>query len=253
MLWVSTLLFERTSVLLAPLVAMVTGGLLARAWWPAPGFADAGAARPVNSPAARGGRTRARGPTSRSTRAPRWAGVALGLGALATMAAGVKESATAWSRLDRNESAAIEYLRTHASRDAVVLTDWDAGYDVQFRAGLATVVDGLLESAENRRRILETCAAFMAPAPVGLERLCARYHARWLLVPPGSAIYSMAAVTGDPLAAVLARGEPVTPGPLMDHVIVHLVAGDADVPGFRRAFVAGGFQVFELTGGTPPH
>jgi hypothetical protein len=178
----------------------------------------------------------------------RWGLAALAASALAAGVAGVLEAATSWSRLDRNQLAAIQFLRDHASRDAIVLCDWDAGYDVQSRAGRATVVDGLLESAENRRRIVDLYAALMARTPDALRRFCARYHATWLLVPPGSAVYSMAVVTGDPLAAVLARGEAVTPGALTDHVIVHLIANDVDLPGFRSAFTAGGFQVYEVVG-----
>jgi hypothetical protein len=168
------------------------------------------------------------------------------------MAAGVFEASTSWSRLDRNERAAIAYLRDHAPRGATVLSDWDAGYDVQSGAGLPTVVDGLLESAENRRRIVGLYAALMDRTPAPLERFCTRYGATWLLVPPASAIHSMAIVTGDPLAGVLARGEPVTVGSLMDHVIIHLVANDLDYPAFRRAFTAGGFQVYEVVAAPRP-
>ena len=52
----------------------------------------------------------------------------------------------------------------------------------------------------------------MDPGSARLEALCDRYQATWVLVPNSSAIYAMAAVTGDPLAPVLARHEGVTRG-----------------------------------------
>jgi hypothetical protein len=38
----------------------------------------------------------------------------------------------------------------------------------------------------------------------------------------------------------------------MEHVIVHLVAGDAPVRGFRAVFASGGFQVFERADAAAP-
>jgi len=236
-----TLAFERTSVLLAPFAAMTLGALAARL----PGAATPAAAASARS--ARRERSRAaRSDPGAGAAGRRALGAALAASAVAAVAAGVFEAATSWSHLDRNERAALDFLRAHAARGAIVLSDWDAGYDVQNVTGLPTVVDGLTESTENRRRILELDTALMERAPDALERLCVRYGARWLLVPPGSAIHGMAVVTGDPLAGMLERGEPVRPGPLTDHVIVHLVANDLDYPAFRRAFTAGPFQVYEV-------
>jgi hypothetical protein len=233
-----TLAFERTGVLLAPVAAMALGGLGAALLTPR--------ATPVAAPrAARQERPR-RAARSAGAAARGWLAAALAASALAAVVAGVVEASTSWSRLDRNERDALRWLRGHAPRGVVVLSDWDAGYDVQSRAGLATVVDGLLESAENRRRIVESYAALMDRSPEALERFCARYGATWLLVPPGSAIHGMAVVTGDPLAGVIERHEPVTDPALLDHVVVHLVANDLDYPAFRRAFTAGGFQVYEV-------
>jgi hypothetical protein len=231
---VTTLLFQRSCVLLAPFLAILIGGLLVLVW--------TGVA--VDSP----GRAR---PTSGSRRSARRAG-RLGVAVLVSAAAagaivsGVVVAATAATRLQPNQQTAIEFLRTHAPKNAVVMCDWDAGYEIQSRAARATVVDGLLESAENRRRIIELYAALMAPTPAALEALCRRYHASWLLLPPSSAIYAMAAVTGDPLADILARGEGVPRGPLTDHLIVHLIEGDSTYTGLRRALKVGGYTVFEV-------
>jgi hypothetical protein len=75
----------------------------------------------------------------------------------------------------------------------------------------------------------------------------------WILVPPAVVLGSAARVTGDPLAEVLARSPSVPAGPLTDHAFVHLVAINvAPPPGFRRAYIAGPFQVYEVIGTQAP-
>ena len=216
----ATLVFQRTAVLLVPVLAVVIGGLAARA-------VDALADR----------KRRVAGGVS----------VALTGAAIAlALVAGVRIAATQTTRLAPNLRTAIEYLRTHAAPDAIVLTDWDTGYDVQSLAGRATAVDGLLESPENRRRILALYSACMDTSAAPLEALCRNVGARWLLLPPSSAIYAMALVDGDPLAAAIASGQPVPRGPLTNHLIVHLLERDRDYPALRRAFTAGGYTVYEV-------
>jgi asparagine N-glycosylation enzyme membrane subunit Stt3 len=231
---IATLLFQRSCVLLAPIIAILVGGLLALSW-----------ARIRAEPARRSAR---RG--QRSRRVARLAGsVGVAVLAMAALTAMASSIPMAWNRVMRlapNERKAIEFLRTHARPGAVVMCDWDAGYEIQSRAGLATVTDGLLESAENRRRIVELYAAMMDPTSAPLEALCRRYRAGWLLLPTSSSIYAMASVTGDPLAEILARHEGVPRGPLTDHMIVHLFERDAEYPGLRRAVEVGGFTVFEV-------
>ena len=233
---VSTLLFQRSCVLLAPFLAIVIGGLVVRAW-----------TRAVADDASRPAR-RARRLPGVARAARRLVVAVLVIAAAGAMVSGVVTVATSARRLAPNQKTAIEFLRTHAPDNAVVLCDWDSGYEIQSRTGRATVVDGLLESAENRRRIIELYAALMDPSSASLEALCRRHHASWLLLPPSTAIYAMAAVTGDPLAEVLARHEAVPRGPLTDHLIVHLIEGDPGYPGLRRALQVGGYTVFEVVG-----
>lgn len=219
---IATLAFERAGVLLAPFVAIVLGVLAARLG------------------------------AFRSTSAARVALWALALSAAATAVVALQQTTTAWARLDHNESDALSWLRAHGSPGDVVVCDWDAGYDVQTRAGMATVVDGFLESANNRQRIIELYRAFIDSSSEPLKRLCARTHARWVLTPPGTAIPSMAHVAGGPLWDAVARGEAIGPGPMMEHTIVHLVGNDRDLPGFRRALTAGPFQIYEVTADGAP-
>ncbi len=179
---------------------------------------------------------------------PRAALAALALAAFAGTGVWALRAARAGAgRPSASLVAATAYLREHAAPGTIVLCDWDAGYEVQARTGHATVMDGMLESEENRRRIREFYGALMDPAPGRLEAMARRHRARWLVLPGGSAIYAMAVVTGDPLAPVLARGEAVPRGPLTDHLIVRLIEGEPSYPGLRRAFEAGGLTVFEFT------
>jgi hypothetical protein len=231
----ATILFERGCVLVAPILSVVIGGLIVRLW----------VAGPIRTLAAR---ARPRRPIR--TLAARSLAAIASASAVAAMVAGVSLAATARSRYSPNERAAIAYLRDHARRGQVVLADWDAGYEIQAFSGLATATDGLLESAENRQRIIELYDALMDPEPGKLEALCRRCRARWLLVPSARAIYAMAVVTGDPVAALIARHEEVPRGPMTDHLILRLIDGDVTYPGFRRALEAGGFTVFEVTDST---
>lgn len=252
LLVVATLFAERTSVLLAPLLAMSLGALAATLW--RAGEAGTSAPSPrtaVTASASRGGtakrgRARAEAPRGQAFAAPRVVALLLALSALGTAGFGVRESSSAWSSLDRSLAASIDWLRAHASQGDVVACDWDAGYDVQARAGLATATDGFLESTTNRARIARLDEAFLAPDAAPLLAACREWHARWILVPSGAAIWSMAVVAGDPLADALARGESITPGPMTNHVIVHLIEGDIAYPGLRGAFEAGPFTVIEV-------
>jgi hypothetical protein len=220
-----TLLFERASVLLAPFAAMVLGGL---------------GARLVQAPAA------GQAPASWRSRAPRFLLVAgLVASSVFTGAAGFEQAKSSGSWLEAGQEMAIRFLRDHTPRDAVILSFWDAGYDIQARAARATVMDGLLESDENRRRIFEFDGALMEPTPEGLERLCARYRARWFLVPPLPYLYTVAAVAGDPIAARIAAGEELRDGVDTERVLFHLMVEDAPVPGFRLAFEARDYRVYE--------
>jgi hypothetical protein len=228
---VGTVSFERTGVLLAPFVAMAVGVLSERL-----------ISSSATAPSAQRGSKAPWNPNVRITLA-----VLLVLTTVTTGVAAVRRSSTAWAKLDPTEAGALAWLRVHSAPGDVVLCDWDAGYDVQARTGLATRVDGLLESAENRRRIIELYGAFMAASPESLRQLCLRCRARWLLVPPGPAIPAMAHVIGDPLWDAVARGERISSGPMMNHTIVHLIGNDVDVRGFRRVFTTTGpFQVYEF-------
>jgi len=223
-----TLLFERASVLLAPFAAMTLGGLGTRL----------GAAPAPAQPRRRDQRRAARVRISLA--------VALAASAIATAAAGILQARTSGSMIQPEQEPAITFLRNHTPRATVILAFWDAGYDIQARAARATVMDGLLESDENRRRIFAFDRALMAPAPDSLAALCDRYRARWFLVPPLPYLYTAAAVAGDPIAARIARGEELRVGVDTEKVLYHLMEADAAVPGFRPAFEAGGYRVYEF-------
>jgi hypothetical protein len=244
-----TLLFERTSVLLAPFAAMALGGLGAR-------LVGAPAARAEPAPASRPPVQAPRPPAKRRRRgSPRpirgWLAAGLVASSLATQVAGIAQALSSGPSLPPDEDAALTFLRDHTPRDAVILAFWDGGYDIQTHAGRATAIDGLLESDENRRRIFAFDAALMAATPDSLERLCELHHARWLLVPPLPYLYTVAAVAGDPIAARIARGDPLRVGVDTERVLYHLMVADVQYPGFRRAYQAGDYRVYEYARGSP--
>ena len=234
-----TLCFERSSVLLAPFAAMALAGMGARLV-----EAPAVTARPAHVPARRRDRS------SRENRggAGLRRGLAVGLAAsaVAACAAGVSQALSSGSVMPLEEAMVVGFLRDHTPRDAVVLSFWDAGYDIQTHARRATVMDGLLESDENRRRIFAFDRALMRPVPDSLGALCARHRASWLLVPPLPYLYTAAAVAGDPIATRIAGGLPLRVGVDTERVLYHLMAADVLVPGFQLAYRAGDYRVYEL-------
>lgn len=260
---VATFLFQRIGVILAPLAAMVLGVLVS---WLHAGEqsvpAPSGGTRANNAaiagpdvPGPSGSRSPAGSRTSGrwGRRIRRTLTAAFAFSTLVTLAAGVTASLTARTFHVRNLAAALRFLRERTPEQAIVACLPDFGYDVQEQAGRATVVDGLLESRENRERIVALDYALMAPDPAALRAFCSRYRATWILVPPAVVLGSAARVTGDPLAEVLARSPSVPAGPLTDHAFVHLVAINvAPPPGFRRAYIAGPFQVYEVIGTRAP-
>jgi hypothetical protein len=240
-----TLAFERTSVLLAPFLSMSLGVLATQlAATPASGALPGTQGKSARQPPATR-RSRGRSPGAGRTAASVLASL-LALSALVTIFAGIREAFTSWARLPAAERLALNYLRDHAPRGAVVLSLWDAGYDLQNQTGLRTVVDGLLEDAENRRRIIELDRAFMETTPTALDTICRRFDATWLLIPPPTWVGGIAVATHDPIAPILERGEPLAPGPQTDHVILHLMLGDRAFPEFREVFEAGGYRVFQV-------
>jgi hypothetical protein len=238
-----TLMFVRTSVLLAPFLVMVLGGLAARLLSrdeaPESGAAEA---KP------RAGRRAKRGASARAMRS-RMA-VALGVSAAWTCALAATQAFGTFSRLSTGERETLAYLVSHSRPDAIVAAPWDEGYDVQ-NAGRRTVVDGLLESVPNRLRIVELDDALMARDPAVLANWCARRGATWLLLSPPTAVQGIAAVAGDPIAEKIKRGDALTPGPETDHVVIHLMLADSPMPGFTPAFDSGGYRLYRV--GTASH
>jgi len=220
---VATFLFLRIGVILAPLAAMVLGVLVSglRAGSRASGRWSMGIRRALTA--------------------------AFAFSTLVTLAVGVVTALNVPTFHVRSLEAALRFLRERTPEHAIVACLPDFGYDVQTQAGRATLVDGLLESRENRERIVALDYALMAPDPAALRAFCSRYRATWLLVPPAVVMGGAAKVTGDPLADVLERSVSLPAGPLTDHAFVPLVAINvAPPPGFRRAYIAGSFQVYEV-------
>jgi hypothetical protein len=169
-----------------------------------------------------------------------------------TLIAGAVHAAGAFSHLGADESRALRFVAEQTPPNAIVATLWDAGYDLEARGGRASLCDGLIEDDENRRRIIALDAALMRRDGAALIRLCDQYGATWLLVPDATSLESVAAVAGDPVAGKIVRGEPLIEGVDTGRVLYHLMMGDALVPGFRRAFVAGGWSVWQRVGAVSP-
>ncbi len=226
-----TLLFERNKVLLAPLAAVALGGLAARLVERASGGA------PVR------GATRARG------RPPAHVALAI-LFAVCVAVTTWQAAMLAISRrpaLNPGLEEAIRFLRESTPPDAVVMSPWEHGYEVQAYARRATVMDGLIESPENQRRIVAFAGAAMSPKADSLAALCRRHRAGWLLVPPSSHLYAVAVVARAPFLDKLLPGKPLTPAEA-DRVLVQMMVLGRAYPGFERVFESDGYRIYRVAG-----
>jgi len=226
-----TLLFERNKVLLAPLAAVALGGLAARL-----------VERARSEAPARGvERTRGRPP----------AHVALAILFAACLAVTTWHAAMlAISRrpaLSPGLEEAIGFLRESTPPDAVVMSPWEHGYEVQAHARRATVMDGLIESPENQRRIVAFAEAAMSPKADSLAALCRRHRAGWLLVPPSSHLYAVAVVARAPFIGKLLPGTPLTPAEA-DRVLVQMMVLGRAYPGFEKVFDRNGYRIYRVAG-----
>jgi hypothetical protein len=211
-----TLLFARTKVLAAPLLALDAALLVAAAGRlpagararPARGDrhlaviaalavvlalaaayvalrlapAMAGAARPA---VVAGGVVAAAAlAAGMALRGGRAAPVALALGMVAwTGLEGVALARVLPSALPPAVARGVELLAHHADPGDVVLADWGNGYTIQLGARLPTVTDGFLESEAMRRRIGAFARALYADDEAVLADLCARYDVRFVWIP----------------------------------------------------------------------
>jgi asparagine N-glycosylation enzyme membrane subunit Stt3 len=213
-----TLLFERNKVLLAPLVAIACGGLAAA-------LTDG----------------------ARDRRAARGALVILlGVCAVVTTFHAVMLATSRRRALAPGLEGALEYLRDRTPAGAIVMSPWEHGYEVQSYAGRATAMDGLIESAENQRRIAAFADAAMMQAPDSLAALCRRHRAGWLLVPPSTHLYALAVVARAPFLAKLLPGTPLTRAEA-DRVLVQMMVLGRDYPGFEKVFERAGYRVYRVT------
>jgi hypothetical protein len=213
-----TVLFERNQVLLGPLAAIACGGL----------------------PLSFAGRGRERGRTTARV-----------LTILFGLCAAVATYHAAMLALSRRPALApgvrdaLEFLRERTPADAIVMSPWEHGYELQAYARRASVTDGLIESAENQRRIVAFAEAAMAQSPDSLAALCRRYRAGWLLVPPSTHLYGVAAVARSPIAAKVLAGVPLKPAEA-DHALVQMMVFGREYAGLVKAFERDGYRIYRV-------
>jgi len=231
-----TLLMNRNKVLLAPLVAVIAGGLFE-------------ALRPRRNaeaaPAARERRPRdARRP--RASRAPGARAIVFGvflLSLASTLVCGILLATSRRSHLPPGFAACAAWLKSHATAGAIVFAPAEYGYDLQAHAGCASLTDGLLESPENQRRILATYSAWFANDDRGLIEICRRDSVQYVLVPPGDQLYGIAFVTAEPFVPRLEAGLPLDSLDL-ERPLMRMMLGRFASPNFTQLFESESFRIY---------
>ena len=165
---------------------------------------------------------------------------------VATIACGVYLAWTRVSHADRALEDAAEFLRSHTRSNAIIAAPWWYGYDLQALAARATLADGLLESRENQRRILELYAAFVAPDPAVLERFCRTHQVSHVLVPPPDEFTNVAWIAAPAMAERIVAGREATPDEL-EGTLVRMMRREP-VAGFAVAYENDRFRVLALNG-----
>ena len=169
----------------------------------------------------------------------------LAFATLATAASTLDLVRSRRSRLDADFAAALAWLRDHRAGETPLVAPWGQGFEIETYAGRATVMDGFLESADGLARIERFARAAFVRSPDSLAAYCRTFGARQLLVPPSSALLSLALVAGDPLAAKLRAAAPLTPAEA-DRALVRMMVYGRDEPPFRKAYERGLWRVYEL-------
>jgi len=222
-------LFSRNKIVLAPLVAIVIGGLFAALAPPAP------------APGARSpGRSRGIGAGSAARMI---AQALLVLCILGTAWDAVRLARSRESRMEPGQRSALAFLATETPPDAVVLAPWERGYEIQGYAGRRTVLDGLLEDPVNQRRIVEVARAWLDPRTDSLAALCEGTGADYLLVPPSTALHGVAVLTDWPATWKVKAGVPLNREDA-DRVLVRMMVLGESLPPFERVFQSGQWRVY---------
>jgi hypothetical protein len=228
-----TVLFSRNKIVLAPLVAVVIGGLFQALAPTGPTDAEPRPPRPRGR-----GRGAGTGSLIRNT-----ARALLAALILATAWDAVSLALTRESRMEPDQRRALEFLARETPPGAVVLAPWERGYEIQAYAGRRTVMDGLLEDPLNQRRIIGIAGAWLAPRTDSLSAWCERTGANYLLVPPSPALYGIARLTDWSATWKTRDGVPLTREEA-DRVLVRMMVLGESPPPFERVFQSGRWRVF---------
>jgi len=238
---------HRAKVLAAPAAVVVAAGVLPALLAP---FARAGAApAPAQTPAARPRRgsphrgARAGTPDAPGLRAVLVALLALCVAANAWMSVAV--AATRSSRLPDGERAALEYLARETAPEAIVATLFEHGFETQSYARRRTLIDGFLESAVGRRRMLELARLGFERSPAPLAAWCRSLGADYLLVPPSTHLNGLATLALPELVPILRTSARLNRDQA-DRTIIRMMVFGSEEPPFRKVFDHERWRIYSL-------
>lgn len=77
----------------------------------------------------------------------------------------------------------LKWINGSTPKNSPILTYWTDGYAVQLYTGRPTIMDGLLEDRKNQERIMEAGKAMYSTDEIELYNLCKKYSAKYILLP----------------------------------------------------------------------
>jgi len=194
-----------------------------------------------------------------SVRSRRFAGLSLrtaALGALLPLVIGFaiqsRSSLATLAQPPTDRRDTYQWLSAQTVPGTRLAANWSLGYELQWYTPAITVMDGFLESAENRRRIHQFNGALFA-ADYGLElsAFCRQHRARYLVV-DNTHLLPLCRRLGLPWhnwlrVDVTDRGSRVEILPAGRSVAwLSLMAADGGSRHFRRVFSSGNLNVLEV-------
>ena len=152
-------------------------------------------------------------------------------------------ASTRGTRLDPYLAQAVVQIRTLAPPDTAVSCYWADGYVIQTYCNRPTLTDGLFESREIVRRILEESKAYYSQEEDDLWNYCTRYGAAYLLLPVRRK-ESYADQAGVPYGKYFTSKGPTTLG--SQTILARLLYDPSSLRRFREIFRSRGYVLYEI-------
>lgn len=139
--------------------------------------------------------------------------------------------------------AAMQEIRKRTPENAVILSNWSDGYEIQTYCRRPTLTDGLLESPQVIERTVTLSDIIFSHDPQRLLRFCQRYGAGYILMPRNKT-KALATYANLKVRDYFYKGKPTVGG--KDTVIAKLITPPFQLPFFKHLYDNSEFVLYEV-------